>query len=479
MGESLDQDVSSWSSLGNSSQQHMQQAPQLPANYNIGILAQRSRSSSGNPRHGRHTNFSGDFVRQGASAMLQTVPQSMPVRDQEARTKSRISSEPQTKFQQQKMASKRSRYQASEKCKASSISHSVDLEAALRVLTGSAPEEEASKAFRAISDLIKEHSKMARTAQRRADRGEKVCPKCPYTVTRDCDLRKHLKRHKKPYGCTYPRCSKRFGAKSDWKRHENSQHFQQEAFRCAHPLPSGAICGVYLHRKDLLKQHLQVKHKRLPPDRLEEELDRSTIGKNYQGSFWCGFCNQVIQLQQKTNAAWDERFDHIARHFEKEDKSIDGWVCAEENRTKGERVKERNRHDSDESDEKDDMDAVGEEDDDVPIPPTVTEQATMHVTLGPLPEPLLGGPSLGKRKRTAMGSSTLEKRQRTVVTRLCVGSCQASTRINADTISANARRALGNNLSMCPANIANTHCAIIVYKMYFLSTWKVGFDIRG
>jgi hypothetical protein len=32
-----------------------------------------------------------------------------------------------------------------------------------------------------------------------------------------CEWKKHIKaRHAKPYGCAYPKCHKRFGAKSDW-----------------------------------------------------------------------------------------------------------------------------------------------------------------------------------------------------------------------------------------------------------------------
>jgi hypothetical protein len=46
-------------------------------------------------------------------------------------------------------------------------------------------------------------------------------------------FRKHMKRHQKPYACTrVPGCDKRFGSKSDWKRHENDQHIQLQFWRC-------------------------------------------------------------------------------------------------------------------------------------------------------------------------------------------------------------------------------------------------------
>lgn len=42
-----------------------------------------------------------------------------------------------------------------------------------------------------------------------------------------------------------------------------------------------------------------------------------------------------MHLKEKRNKAWDERFDHIASHFEKEKRGIEEWVCVEENRRKG------------------------------------------------------------------------------------------------------------------------------------------------
>jgi hypothetical protein len=179
-----------------------------------------------------------------------------------------------------------------------------------------------------------------RPQQRRSTQGSTSSSgmqQCPYDECtffgRTCDLNKHVKRHQKPYGCTYPKCYKKFGAKSDWKRHENSQHFQQETFRCGLSKPDGT-CGQHFYRSAQFRNHLELEH-RVTVD-VQDVVDRYKIGKNCQGQYWCGFCCKIKKLQTRRNYAWDERFDHIAQHFEKDTpkKNIDDWICVEENATK-------------------------------------------------------------------------------------------------------------------------------------------------
>jgi hypothetical protein len=202
-----------------------------------------------------------------------------------------------------------------------------------------------------------------------------TCHICGSQVSRVCDLNKHIKRHKKPYGCTYPQCNKRFGAKSDWKRHENSQHFQLEAYRCTHILPdTRKVCGKHSYRADAFKDHLTTEHE-VSSAEMTLVLKRSKIGKNCQVQHWCGFCQVIRPLKEKRNEAWDERFDHIAYHFEKEKKSIDEWLCAEANKTKKQLLKEMRRDVFDDEEETphidnakretpdEDMDATGDSDD--------------------------------------------------------------------------------------------------------------------
>lgn len=178
-------------------------------------------------------------------------------------------------------------------------------------------------------------------------------------------MKKHLKRHTKPYGCTYPKCHKRFGAKSDWKRHENSQHFQMESFRCQRTDPTqGSPCGWLFQRVELFKQHLVNEHKVGNDSDMSGETKACLIGKNYQRQFWCGFCQKIVGLKERRNAAWDERFDHIDAHFNKEKRGIEQWLCVETRKTKGESLEEmdRTKFDDDEGDE----DGEGEPDDSPP-----------------------------------------------------------------------------------------------------------------
>jgi hypothetical protein len=216
--------------------------------------------------------------------------------------------------------------------------------------------EEAIKATQVISALMKQSSKPVHTRSRSSPTkgffARKVtCPHCPTTLGRSCDMRKHMKRHTKPYGCTYPKCHKRFGAKSDWKRHENSQHFQLEAFRCQVPSStSKTVCGELYHRAELFVEHLQLKHS-MVEEKLAHEVKSSRIGKNGQGQFYCGFCNIIVKLKQKRNAAWDERFDHIDHHFCKEERRIEDWLCVEAKKRKGDVAREVDKGRFDEEDE--------------------------------------------------------------------------------------------------------------------------------
>ena len=192
---------------------------------------------------------------------------------------------------------------------------------------------------REVRHFAQQKSRTPRSPPRRGHQGSaSQMQQCSYEDCgfsgRICDLNKHVKRHQKPYGCTYPKCYKRFGAKSDWKRHENSQHFQQEAFRCDYLDNRGERCGQHFFRQIQFQNHLP-EHKITSKD-MQSKLESCRIGKNCQGSYWCGFCCGIKPLKHKRNDAWDERFDHIAHHFEKDTpkKNIDDWICVEENATK-------------------------------------------------------------------------------------------------------------------------------------------------
>ncbi|KAK6064568.1 hypothetical protein SCUP515_11693 [Seiridium cupressi] len=182
--------------------------------------------------------------------------------------------------------------------------------------------EEASTSEETVSEA---------TAQRQD--GQNNCPTCNKGFSRRCELkyvkptmlllsmrltvpRKHLKRHEKPYGCTYEGCNKRFGSKNDWKRHENSQHFLLEVWKCdfrATDKPAQA-CGKVSHRRETFRQHLVNNHQ-LTADTAEKKLEECRVGRNCEANFWCGFCEEIIKVKRKGVDAWTERYNHIDDHL--------------------------------------------------------------------------------------------------------------------------------------------------------------------
>ncbi|KAK4200650.1 hypothetical protein QBC40DRAFT_173286 [Triangularia verruculosa] len=143
---------------------------------------------------------------------------------------------------------------------------------------------------------------------------------CNKTFQRPCELKKHQKRHAKPYACTFAKCDKRFGSKNDWKRHENSQHFQLEIWRCTEPVYNHSSsdfheCSKVCHRRESLKSHLERDHGFQDAAAVEKKLADCRLGRNFESRFWCGFCVKTIEPQGSGGPAHSERFDHIDRHF--------------------------------------------------------------------------------------------------------------------------------------------------------------------
>ncbi|CZT10077.1 uncharacterized protein RAG0_14658 [Rhynchosporium agropyri] len=142
-----------------------------------------------------------------------------------------------------------------------------------------------------------------------------TCDKCRKFRGRPCELRKHMKRHERPYGCTFSTCHKDFGSKNDWKRHENSQHFHLEAWRCDVERADGVLCAKSFYRRQTFQDHLKKEYQITDKTVLDEKLKACGIGSNCQSQFWCGFCKKLIDLKMQGLAAWNERFDHIDKHF--------------------------------------------------------------------------------------------------------------------------------------------------------------------
>ena len=182
------------------------------------------------------------------------------------------------------------------------------------------------------------------------------CGQCPVTTARQCDMkyitpydfrhlhgianegtRKHQKRHTRPYGCTFPGCSKKLGSKNDWKRHENTQHYQIETWRCHEASKSSAIgqCASIFYRREQFQAHLRDKHQIQDDKCIQDQCTRYRIGRNGQGKFWCGFCQKIVELQKKGLEAWEERFGHIDNLHYKKGQTIYDWVPLDGHFAKG------------------------------------------------------------------------------------------------------------------------------------------------
>lgn len=163
--------------------------------------------------------------------------------------------------------------------------------------------------------------------------------------------RKHEKRHTRPYGCTYSNCPRRFGSKDDWKRHENTMHWQVEAWKCAESRDKpNAItnpaytkvqnekkneCGLVFYRREQFQAHLDEAHRVKDPEIVRKQCKLRRVGRNGQRGFWCGFCQTVVSLKKRGLEAWDERFTHIDEEHFKKGQRVDDWFPMDKELPKG------------------------------------------------------------------------------------------------------------------------------------------------
>lgn len=162
-------------------------------------------------------------------------------------------------------------------------------------------------------------------------------PRSPQHPLRLTTCRKHKKRHTRPYGCTFASCTKAFGSKNDWKRHENTQHYQMEAWRCHEESPTSKIkqCARVFHRREQFQSHLKDHHMIKDDDYVRGQTRLHRIGRNGQCGFWCGFCQKIVNLKNRGLEAWDERFNHIDDWHFKKGQRIDEWYPLDKDVPKG------------------------------------------------------------------------------------------------------------------------------------------------
>ncbi|KAM5494750.1 hypothetical protein MaudMau93_000048 [Microsporum audouinii] len=162
-------------------------------------------------------------------------------------------------------------------------------------------------------------------------------PGCNFSCKMPSILRKHVKRHSKPYGCTFNDCYRIFGSKADWKRHESARHTHLERWRCGDPdiADPSLNCARMFERKNSYKAHLKT-HGVDDEVEVQHRLYTNKLGGDCQFRFWCGFCKVLIPVTSEAFDASIERFDHIYKeHFEKGE-DISSWVLPDGHLTKGE-----------------------------------------------------------------------------------------------------------------------------------------------
>jgi hypothetical protein len=135
----------------------------------------------------------------------------------------------------------------------------------------------------------------------------------------DDSRRKHVKRHTKPYVCTFPPCTSRHGSRSDWKRHEESQHAISESWLCSTRVLDGTRCFTNFSSEHGLQCHLVVAH-RMPASKITLELcEAMHLGENGVGRFWCGFCKDIISQEPRNDCNPREmRTRHVGDHYDKD-----------------------------------------------------------------------------------------------------------------------------------------------------------------
>ncbi|RAH76423.1 hypothetical protein BO86DRAFT_15763 [Aspergillus japonicus CBS 114.51] len=160
------------------------------------------------------------------------------------------------------------------------------------------------------------------------------CEFCSKKTRLRCEMKKHQKRHERPYSCTSSHCNKTFGSKEDWKRHENSQHFHSRSWRCTLPdaTKEGLPCARLFYRQQTYIQHLKKQHEMDAEDEVRAALSDSRISRDGRASFWCGFCRKDVPLGPGLEA-WNERFDHIDTEHYKKGERIEDWVLSSDQLT--------------------------------------------------------------------------------------------------------------------------------------------------
>ncbi|KAI4278719.1 MAG: hypothetical protein LQ337_000828 [Flavoplaca oasis] len=222
--------------------------------------------------------------------------------------------------------------------------------------------------------------------------------------------RKHQKRHTRPYGCTFPGCWKKLGSKNDWKRHENTQHYQIETWRCHEDSKSSPIgqCASIFYRREQFQGHLREKHHIKDDQYIQTQCKRHRIGRNGQGKFWCGFCREIVELKTKGLDAWEERFRHIDDQHYKQGQTIYDWVPLDGHVSKG----VMGKGDYMESGSKDDDNNVDDGEDDESSNDDDDSRRPQDKSLSGTPSGLRADSDFGRSRDSSNGKTRAKRREK-------------------------------------------------------------------
>lgn len=110
-----------------------------------------------------------------------------------------------------------------------------------------------------------------------------------------------------------------------------------EAWRCHEESPTSKIkqCARVFHRREQFQAHLKDHHLIKDDEYIRGQTRLHRIGRNGQCGFWCGFCQQIVNLKNRGLEAWDERFNHIDDWHFKKGQRIDEWYPLDKDVPKG------------------------------------------------------------------------------------------------------------------------------------------------
>ncbi|KAL1651177.1 hypothetical protein SLS58_000515 [Diplodia intermedia] len=181
-----------------------------------------------------------------------------------------------------------------------------------------------------------------------ASSGRGRIAKCPKSHSSKSNSTKDSNAANRPFPCPFAgySCSSTFASKNEWKRHVSTQHIRLGFWRCKlcpSTLDGGATESFNdFNRKDLFAQHLRRMHMASnsatpgnksgscssPPTK-DAPVTEDNMAE-YQKQCYlklrdappcssCLFCNRSFEGP----GSWEERMEHVGRHFEKDPKGSD------------------------------------------------------------------------------------------------------------------------------------------------------------